>query len=197
MTEIPPRLQQLIDRQDIGDVLTSYCRGVDRVDADIFRTVFWQDGGYETGAGGFFSAGDENFATQILHETIRHQYVKTQHFLTNFRCAFASTLIADAEVYFYAFHRPHPTADGLALALGESRAREILAQFSGTEFDVIAGGRYVDRLEKRGGEWRIKRRRLITDWTSIAPATEWGLDNTLGNFQFHGARYPEDASYVR
>jgi hypothetical protein len=132
-----------------------------------------------------------------LYETIRRQYVKTQHFLTNFRCVFASPTTADTEVYFYAFHRPHPTPEGVVLALGESRAREILAQYSGTEFDVIAGGRYADLMEKRGEAWRIKRRRLITDWTSIAPASEWGLNNTLGNFQFHGARYPADASYLK
>lgn len=196
MAEIHHKLQQLLDRQEIHDVLTAYCRGVDRLDAAAFGTVFWQDGGYETGTGGFFAAGGADFVAQILQETMRTQYVKTQHFLTNFRCEFITESTTGTEIYFYAFHRPHPTAEGLALALGPERASQIQARLGTVECDVIAGGRYVDRLEKRGGEWRILRRRLIVDWTSIAPATEWGLDNTLGRFQFHGTRGPEDASYL-
>ncbi|WP_156507531.1 hypothetical protein [Halioglobus sp. HI00S01] len=29
----------------------------------------------------------------------------------------------------------------------------------------LIGGRYVDELEKRGGEWRIIKRRYIADWS--------------------------------
>jgi hypothetical protein len=30
--------------------------------------------------------------------------------------------------------------------------------------DTIIGGRYLDRIEKRGGEWRIAKRTMLYDW---------------------------------
>jgi hypothetical protein len=32
------------------------------------------------------------------------------------------------------------------------------------ERDTAIGGRYLDRLEKRGGEWRIAQRTMLYDW---------------------------------
>jgi hypothetical protein len=32
------------------------------------------------------------------------------------------------------------------------------------ERDTVIGGRYLDRLEKRGGEWRIAGRTMLYDW---------------------------------
>jgi hypothetical protein len=34
----------------------------------------------------------------------------------------------------------------------------------------LGGGRYVDRLERRDGEWRIAARELVLDWTARADA---------------------------
>ena len=35
--------------------------------------------------------------------------------------------------------------------------------------DFTASGRYVDRLERRNGEWRIAYRTVMFDWTRIEP----------------------------
>ena len=53
--------------------------------------------------------------------------------------------------------------------------------------------RYIDRFEKRGGEWRIAHRQVVYDWSKIEPiAAEYP------NEQFeHGKRSREDASYRR
>jgi hypothetical protein len=32
------------------------------------------------------------------------------------------------------------------------------------ERDIVMGGRYLDRLEKRDGEWRIMKRTMLYDW---------------------------------
>jgi len=37
------------------------------------------------------------------------------------------------------------------------------------ERDTCIGGRYLDRLEKRGGEWRIGARLMLYDWYQ-----DWG-----------------------
>jgi hypothetical protein len=30
--------------------------------------------------------------------------------------------------------------------------------------DIVIGGRYLDQMEKRGGEWRIAKRTMLYDW---------------------------------
>ena len=42
----------------------------------------------------------------------------------------------------------------------------------GTKVD-LGGGRYIDRLERRDGEWRIAARELVIDWTAIADAATY------------------------
>jgi hypothetical protein len=37
----------------------------------------------------------------------------------------------------------------------------------------ISGGRYLDRLEKRGGEWKIQIRRVVMDWRGRLDGGPW------------------------
>jgi hypothetical protein len=37
---------------------------------------------------------------------------------------------------------------------------------------MIAAGRYLDRHEKRGSEWRIAHRQTVYDWTIEQPAAD-------------------------
>ena len=37
------KIQELIDRQEIYDVLTRYCQGVDRCDVDLIKSVYHED----------------------------------------------------------------------------------------------------------------------------------------------------------
>ena len=37
------KLRQLIDKQEIYEVLCTYCRGVDRCDADLVRSAYHED----------------------------------------------------------------------------------------------------------------------------------------------------------
>ena len=58
---------------------------------------------------------------------------QSQHFISNILMTIRGNT-ADVESYFYGFHRINGPNG---------------------EFDAIGAGRYVDRLEKRGEEWRI------------------------------------------
>ena len=40
----------------------------------------------------------------------------------------------------------------------------------------VGGGRYIDRIEKRNGEWKISLRRLVMDWRFEADASNWTAD---------------------
>ena len=39
----------------------------------------------------------------------------------------------------------------------------------GVGMDLMACSRYVDRFQKRDGEWRILKRTVVTDWKTIRP----------------------------
>jgi hypothetical protein len=42
MQTLPTELQELLDRQKIYHVLTSYCRALDRCDVDLMKSVYWE-----------------------------------------------------------------------------------------------------------------------------------------------------------
>ena len=93
----------------------------------------------------------------------------TQHHLTNSTVELDGDR-ADAETYFVAVHRrPGPPVS--------------VGQF---------GGRYLDRLERRDGAWRINERVVVHDWSVreiVAP--EWsGLEAFTC-----GGQAPDDPSY--
>jgi hypothetical protein len=62
---------------------------------------------------------------------------------------------ARVETYWHVFHREP----------GENGAED---------YDYIAGGRYLDRFERRNGEWRILTRMLVRDWYQVIEGTgDW------------------------
>lgn len=158
-------LDDLVARQEIQDVLVRYCRAVDRGDLDLLRSVYHPDA---TDDHGVFSGNGHEFAAWLLARPGRDALV-TQHHLTN------TTLVLDggaarAETYFVAVHRrPGPPVT--------------VGQF---------GGRYLDRLERRGGTWRISARVVVHDWSlREVRGPEWdGLDSFA-----RGAQGSDDPSH--
>ena len=134
--QIPPRVQQLIDRQDILDCLMRYSRGVDRFDVDMIRSVYHPDATDDHGA---FVGNPEQFIEWVvdLHGTGQ---ISTQHQLTNHFCDLDGNT-AHTETYFFFV----------------ARNRD--------ESVWIAGGRYLDRFEKRKGEWKIADRYCVVEWS--------------------------------
>ena len=67
----------------------------------------------------------------------------------------------------------------------------------GGETETFLAGRYVDRFEKRGSEWRVAARVVVYDWVQplgAAPlaseAERFGLRTPIG------ARMPDDPWYA-
>jgi hypothetical protein len=60
--------------------------------------------------------------------------------------------------------------------------------------DMTLGARYVDRYERRDGQWKIARRTVVHDWTRVDP-----VDKTHGQAHVYrqGVRSREDESYRR
>jgi hypothetical protein len=134
------RLAQLLDRQDILDCLICFSRGMDRFDRELFLSAFHPDAII---AAGPFVGGPEALYdwASSLHEAGQ---VATQHNLLNHSCEIEGDT-AHAETYY--------------LFVGRNR----------DETNWTAGGRYLDRLERRGGAWRIAFRTNAIEWAGLVP----------------------------
>jgi hypothetical protein len=195
MMELENRLQRMLDRQDIHDVIVTYCRAIDRLDAGLFASMFWEDGGYSTASGAVVRAAEPAFVQNILDDTMRRSYSQTQHFISNVRFDFDGADVANTEAYLHAFHRSYTSGERLESIVGKSQLTD-RALDPAIRYDIVVAGRYLDRFERRRGAWKISTRRLILDWTSIMPSTEWGTaDSAVGGFCWLGERGPSDPSY--
>ena len=134
------RLANLLDRQDILDCLIRFSRGMDRFDREMFLSAFHPDA---TIAAGPFVGGPVALCDWSfkLHE---QGQTSTHHNLLNHSCEIDGE-IAHTETYY--------------LFVGRNR----------DETNWIAGGRYIDRLERRDGEWKIALRTNAIEWSGMVP----------------------------
>ena len=78
-TESTDRLQEIFDRQDIHDVGMRYCRGADRVDEELLRSVFHDDAYIEYGN---FNGLAQDFVPWVI-DNIRTNYTNGYHSIAN------------------------------------------------------------------------------------------------------------------
>ena len=145
-------LQKLIDKDQIRDLMARYCRGVDRADWDLVRSTYHTDayddhGDYKGGIDGFiaFAKSRTGGATQVMH------------FLGECLIEFASADVAVVETYFFTAH-----------TLGPEAQRQYGAQGKSGPVQLSHFGRYVDRVERRAGDWRIAHRIVVFETTRLA-----------------------------
>jgi hypothetical protein len=163
------RLQELLDKQDILECLTRFSRGMDRFDRDVYLSVFHTDA--TIAAGPFVGSPAECFDWAVpMHEAGQ---VSTQHNLLNITYDIDGDT-AHTETYY--------------LFVGRNR--------DGSNW--MAGGRYVDRLERRDGDWGIVLRTNVIEWSGMVPATDIPFADVV-DAQLNGSaeRSREDISYRR
>lgn len=140
MTATDPVLQDLIDTEAIRRCITRAARGNDRHDDNLLRESFWPDATDDHGT-------VIGLASDFFHKagTRIPNWRAHQHFIMN---QFIDTDgdTAHVETYFMA----------MLLRLHDD----------GSDFSV---GRYCDRLERRGGEWRIAHRLTILEFAGTIP----------------------------
>jgi SnoaL-like domain len=164
--KLAPELQYLLDRLAIQDCVYRYSRGLDRHDETILAGVFHPDA---VDNHGDFVGYIPEFVSwgNALHEA---SYRGHTHNIT------CHTAEIDGDV-----------------AHAESYVIFVLRHKDGKTVNV-GGGRYLDRFERRNGEWRIALRRLIMDWRFVADGSVWAANS--GGYE-HGRWDHEDASYQR
>ena len=147
-------LRRLIDRQAIADCIHRYARGVDRDDEELLRSAYHPDA-VENHAG--YVASVDRLVPFL--QKVHAGYSGYQRHLRNLTIDIDADG-AHAETYFLSVIRS-----------------------DGAEQLMLTGGRYVDRLERRDGDWRIVNRVAVIEWHGAceggAPPQAAGVAPTL------------------
>lgn len=161
-------LDEISSHIEIRQVLATYSRGVDRWDLDLLKSIYWDDAIDDHT---IFVGSGHAFA-EFINRTCREMDGPSQHHLTNIHIDLRGDE-AFVETYYIAYHATFE--DGRESAL------------------LNTGGRYIDRFERRGGEWKIAHRRVTIDWSRRhLPGEPWD-----GAAAFPGARPKgEDVMYA-
>ena len=167
-------VREIIDRAEISEVLTRYCRAIDRLDESLLRSCFHADSVHDHG----YKGPSETFVGYAMD--VLRGCVATHHHLGNISIAIRGRE-ADAESYFTAYHRiADPPPEAFKDAAG---------------MDLTIGGRYIDRLERRAGEWRIVSRTGVHDWRRYEAPSDRGFYDLPP--EQRGRRDPSDPVYRR
>ncbi|MEM7285828.1 MAG: nuclear transport factor 2 family protein [Actinomycetota bacterium] len=167
----PLTIDDVIAKQEIQDVLHRYCRSMDRIDDDLARSVWHDDG--TAHYSGIYEGTGHGFVEWVseFHKGL----VSTSHQIT-------TTLIevdgdrAGSEAY-------------VTVRLRFSRDDD-------SRFDVCGTGRYLDRWSRRDGVWAVDHRVYVGDQSWIEEvARRSGVAGAPGADRLRSAPNRADPSY--
>jgi hypothetical protein len=164
-------LEDLLAREAIADVVKRLARGTDRLDEELIASCYHPGA---TDDHGFFRGSGTEFARWVVETMPRFE--ATMHFVGSPYVRHAGDL-AYVDTYCVAHH--------IASSKKEAPMK-----------DMVMGLRYVDRFERRDGEWRIAARVCVYDWTYTVPY------DPVRSFEYEpgtvfGARNRTDFTYQR
>lgn len=132
------RLTMLEDRQEIRDLMSTYCRAIDRVDLETLRSVYTPDGiDHHTGFDGTVGEFIDYLAAALP------ALEGTQHIIGNHLAEIHGDQ-AVSETYGTAVHWGLPADEA--------------------SVNWTSGFRYVDHLVRTSKGWRIRERWAIREW---------------------------------
>jgi hypothetical protein len=163
-------LKALLDREAIRDCLTRYCRGIDRIDEAALRSAYWEEA---TDCHGAWNGSATGFIDQALA-----------------RMRMGGRRVHQVSNVSIELHGDAAGVESSFLALQVAAATP--------ERETFLAGRYVDRFERRRGEWRIAARTVVYDWIEERdrPELASGADALFGVRQPTGCAAPHDAVYA-
>jgi hypothetical protein len=140
---------QWSDRIALHDLVMRYCRGCDRRDFALVRTLYHDDAVDDHGA--MFRGSPDEFVAWLPKITSHWQL--TRHAISNSLFVIDGDH-AEGEHYVEAWHRT----------------------FGPDAKQFIALGRYLDRYERRDGMWKFTYRSLVFDHGSIVPVDDAAME---------------------
>jgi hypothetical protein len=142
-----PELKALLDREKIRECVATLARGEDRRDAELISAAYWPD---STTDYGVFAGSFDAYLAWVVPGS--DAIACTQHVLGQTFVQLEGD-VARAETQVLSYHRVDMGAE---------------------HRDTMVGGRYLDRMEKRDGAWRIAERTMLYDWyQDLGVANDW------------------------
>jgi hypothetical protein len=169
LAALEAKMQELVDRQAIFDCIRRNSRGNDRFDVELVTSSYHQDGVHELGR--------KQISGREYGEHANH----------------AHGALFDANLHNVTMHMCEIDGD---VAHAESYSLGVFLD-KGGETGRILAGRYLDRLEKRDGEWRIVLRRATVEIALEGKATLPNGSMLPGSGYLRGDRDRTDPSYSR
>jgi hypothetical protein len=162
-------VQHLKDRLEIADCIAGHARGCDRHDVDLISAAYHPDGIDEHGA--TTKAGPEY--GQWANSAHAGTSLSHSHNITTHTCEIDGDT-AHAESYVI-----------VVLVAADGRTAQFIS------------GRYLDRLERSDGVWRIAVRRSTVEAMFVADASVLQSSFFKGLGYLRGTRDKSDPSYAR
>jgi len=174
MHESQSKLETMMSKFEIHEVLMRYGRGVDPADEELLKSCYHSDAIEEHGS---TYQGPAHAYIEGAVDRIRKMGTMA-HYICNVHIELEGDR-AYVEAYVLTF-----------------------ARFSrgGESFDTLTGGRICDRFERRAGVWKIAHRKMAFDWNRDMPSQEgWclGLFDPTDPAMVMGAKSQDDLSYQR
>lgn len=146
MTIDPDALRTLVVKERLHELEMAYCRGVDRRDPDLLRSIFFEDAIEEHGE--MYRGSAMDFVDWVFRDFLHH-YELTTHYVLNEWYRINGNA-AEGETHRISHHRvrtPEPK-------------------------ETIAACRTFNRYECRNGVWKIAYRGVVRDWIYERPFDE-------------------------
>jgi hypothetical protein len=143
---------------EVGQALARYSHGVDHGDLELAKSAYWPEA--TDHHGGMWDGNGIEFVTQLIagHQESRasgHPAVGPLHHLTTTLVRRTGADEAKVQTYF--------------IVCGAH-------EMGGDEHLGLVVGRYLDRFERRGDEWRIIDRVVVNDYTRHdVPGDVWAV----------------------
>lgn len=164
------QLRELLDKQAIYELLCAYANAADRHDHVKMRQLYHEDAIDEHG---HFAKGPAMEFIDKLPEIQKNMDI-LHHNVTTVNLKLDGNR-AEGEVYIIAFHK---VKDG------------------GKGFDVLIGGRYFDKYEKRDGVWKFSHRSIVADWAYPASPSAVDMEHPFLAGAYIGKPGLADPSYA-
>lgn len=155
-------LQALVDKDAIRDVLYRYARAVDRGDSALLRSCYHADATADYGRQN--AEGSDAVEAHLEACALMHNWIETSlHCIGNVLIELDGD-VATVESYLVDTLRP---VDADQPVPGQQVLLQLFA-------------RYVDRFEKRDGQWRIARRVTVQDMSGSGAFVSYDFGFRLG-----------------
>jgi hypothetical protein len=168
LDQLKLEFEELKAKQQLHELVTRYCVGVDRRDGELLSSLWVADSHIDFGV---FKGTGQDFANVI---TTPNPVVEIMfHFTSN-------------ELFTIAGN----TAEGRHYVIGMTSVN-----IDGTKTQSMVGGRYLDKYARAQGVWKFTERLFVMDWNKNDVSTENWTDG-IGAVVARGRLDGEDPSHT-